>query len=1161
MSIHVALTHRTTYDFDRPVTLSPHVVRLRPAPHSRTPILSYSLKVEPEDHFCNLVQDPFGNYAFRLVFPKKTRRLNIVVDLVADLTTINPFDFFLEEEVEEFPFTYSDELRTELKPYLEIKERGKKLKELVEDLRPVEPMRTNDFLVSINQELERMIDYNIRMEPGVQSCKETLTKGSGSCRDSGYLLVQLLRHYGLASRFVSGYLVQLTPDEKPLEGPAGASEDFTDLHAWAEVFLPGAGWVGLDPTSGLFVGEGHIPLACTPDPGSAAPVTGALEKCEIEFSYENKVTRVHEDPRVTKPYSDEEWQAISSVGDLVDSRLDSQDVRLTMGGEPTFVSIDDMDGDEWNTGADSPFKRERGMDLLVRLQRAFAPGGLRWYGEGKWYPSEPVPRWAYGCFWRKDGVPLWENEELLADLDQPGTLNIDRAHDFAHAFANRLRIDETFIHPALEDVDYYRWKESTLPTDEIPSEAENSASLERRMLAKLIRRGVEVPSGYVLPIYYDEAYGGFCGGRWQFRRENLYLIPGSSPMGFRLPLNSLTESRPHDFVEQACPLEAREPLLVNPLTSIPEKPPTPEDFRQYYLRHQSSSKSKGKKQGKGSKSPVTDESSATAPHTGPGSWSHLHQQWMPRTALCFEIREGRLHIFFPPIDTLERYALLLKVVEETAIDFEIPVVIEGYEPPHDPRIERLKVTPDPGVIEVNMHPSSNWKELSERTEILYQEARLARLCAEKFMLDGRHTGTGGGNHVVVGAETPSQSPFLRRPGLLRSLITYWQHHPGLSYLFSGMFIGPTSQAPRVDEGVDDRLFELDIAFQQLPENSETPWVLDRVLRNLLTDLSGNTHRSEFSIDKLYSPDSSSGRLGLLELRAFEMPPHARMSLVQSLLVRSLISLFWDKPYRHKLVRWGTSLHDQFMLPQFVWDDVRDVVLELRESGIPFELEWLRAFHEFRFPVYGRVNYHGVEIELRFALEPWHVLGEEVTSQGTSRYVDSSVERLQVRARGLTEGRHVVLCNGRRVPLFPTGVQGEGVGGVRYKAWAPHSALHPTIGVQTPLRFDLVDTRNRKALGGCVYHVSHPGGLSYESFPVNAMEAESRRVNRFWDHGHTPGIVETRSAKSNVSGRFFEETPGGEILYVPAEEPIPEFPVTLDLRNSPESLSTGVRKLA
>jgi uncharacterized protein (DUF2126 family) len=494
-----------------------------------------------------------------------------------------------------------------------------------------------------------------------------------------------------------------------------------------------------------------------------------------------------------------------------------------------------------------------------------------------------------------------------------------------------------------------------------------------------------------------------------------------------------------------------------------------------------------------------------------------------------------------------------------ASELEIPVIIEGYEAPYDNRLQLIKVTPDPGVIEVNVHPTTSWEALKSLTIGLYEDARETRLGTDKFMVDGRHTGTGGGNHVTMGGVTPSDSPFLRKPGLLRSFITFWQHHPGLSYLFSGTFIGPTSQAPRVDEGRSDRLYELEIAFQQLPETSDTPWIVDRVLRNLLTDLTGNTHRAEFCIDKLYSPDSATGRLGIVELRAFEMPPHARMGLVQMLLMRAFVAMFWKTPYQGKLIRWDTELHDRFLLPHFVREDLRDVVETLQEQGFPFQLEWLDAFFEFRFPVFGRVQHGGIGVEIRMALEPWNVLGEESSSTGTARYVDSSVERVQVTVTGLTEGRHILICNGRRLPLRPTGRIGEFVAAVRYKAWAPWSALHPTIGVQSPLTFDVIDTWNKKSLGGCVYHVSHPGGLSYENLPINSNEAEARRASRFTQEGHTPGKVEpsgparpvmTAENSAAITRSVVEnQSSSKDRIIIPQEEPNMEFPLTLDLREN------------
>ena len=418
MSIKVALSHKTKYKFDRTVGLSPHVFRLRPAAHSRTAIEGYSFKIYPENHFINWQQDPFGNFLARVVFPDKINELHVEVEVIARLQVINPFDFFVEEYAEKFPFTYDNILKKELAPYLEADESTAPLMAFVEQNRVKEPLRIVDFLVGVNSRVANEINYNIRMEVGVQTCEETLTQKNGSCRDSAWLLVQTLRHLGLAARFVSGYLVQLTPDIKSLDGPSGTENDFTDLHAWTEVYIPGAGWIGLDPTSGLFASEGHIPLCCTPHYSSAAPVTGATDVCNVEFEFENNVFRIHEDPRVTKPYTEGQWDKVMQVGHRVEKDLQDNDVRLTMGGEPTFVSIDDFESAEWNSAADGSLKRKLAYNLALRLKNRFAHGGLMHFGQGKWYPGELFPRWQYGLFWRKDGLPIWKNEALIAKEDE-----------------------------------------------------------------------------------------------------------------------------------------------------------------------------------------------------------------------------------------------------------------------------------------------------------------------------------------------------------------------------------------------------------------------------------------------------------------------------------------------------------------------------------------------------------------------------------------------------------------------------------------------------------------------------------------------------------------------------------------------------------------------
>jgi uncharacterized protein (DUF2126 family) len=495
-----------------------------------------------------------------------------------------------------------------------------------------------------------------------------------------------------------------------------------------------------------------------------------------------------------------------------------------------------------------------------------------------------------------------------------------------------------------------------------------------------------------------------------------------------------------------------------------------------------------------------------------------------KTAICAETRGGVLHLFLPPVPWAEHSLELIAAIEKVARDTGTPVVLEGYAPPADPRLSNFSVTPDPGVIEVNVQPAHDWEELKNISNTVYEEARLARLSTEKFMIDGKRTGTGGGNHIVMGAARAEDSPFLRKPALLKSLITFWQNHPSLSYLFSSLYIGPTSQSPRIDEARHDSMYELEIAFQQVENDAETPpWVVDRLFRNLLVDLTGNTHRAEFCIDKLYSPDSDRGRLGLLEMRGFEMPPHPQMNLVQALLLRACIAHFWDKPYQGRFTRWGTQLHDKFMLPHFVWEDLKDVLQDLRIGGFDLKDDWFQPFHAFRFPMCGVTQVDDITLTLRSALEPWPVMGEEPSGGGVSRSVDASVERVELAVEGYTPGRHVIACNGRRVPLTP--IAGDAsIAGVRFKAWMQSSSLHPRLPVQAPLVFDVIDTVKERSVGGFRYHVAHPGGRNFDTFPVNENEAEGRKLSRFEAIGHTPGRVA-----------------------IPADERNPEFPHTLDLR--------------
>ncbi len=1127
MSIKASIYHLTHYMYDQPVVLGPQIIRLRPAPHSRTRVISHSLKVSPEKHFVNYQQDLYGNWLARYVFPEPVRELKIEVDLVADMTVYNPFDFFVEESAETWPFEYPAEIADDLEIYKRAEPAGPLLKKFLAAV-PREKLRTVDFIVNLNARVSREINYLIRMEPGVQTPEETFAKASGSCRDSSWLLVNALRHLGFAARFVSGYLIQLKPDLIALDGPVGTSVDFTDLHAWCEVYLPGAGWIGLDPTSGLLTGESHIPLSATPHYANAAPISGGYTGvANTTFAFDMQVKRVAEHPRITKPFSDESWAALDALGEKVDAALKAGDVRLTMGGEPTFVSIDDFESDEWNSGADGPTKRKLADKLIQRLRDRFAPGGFLHYGQGKWYPGETLPRWTFSLYWRRDGKPIWHDPELVAGETGDGTATKGQAEELLQLMAEELGVGGEMVIPAYEDPAGWILKEGNLPENVTPENSKLKDPEERTRIARVFGRGLTEPTGYVLPIQRWQAKasdtqkvgkgapkkgastpgrvaapGRWKSEKWKLRRGHMFLAPGDSPVGYRLPLDSLPWVTPalYPLVIPADPSEERGPL--------PDFTPS-EQARARFTASESTSQQQN-------------------------AQSFAEVDGFVRTAMSVEARDGRLCVFMPPVERIEDYLELVAAAEAAARSMDVPVHIEGYAPPHDPRMNVMRVTPDPGVIEVNVHPSTSWRDCVDITTTLYEEARQCRLGCDKFMIDGRHTGTGGGNHVVVGGSTPNDSPFLRRPDVLKSLLLLWQKRPSLSYLFSGMFIGPTSQAPRIDEARHDSLYELEIALSQIHspgggpggDQQTPPWLVDRLLRNLLIDVSGNTHRTEICIDKLFSPDGPTGRLGLVEFRGFEMPPNSRMSLAQQLLVRAIIARMWKSPLTGNLVRWGTTLHDRFMLPHFVWQDFLDVLRDLKDHSFDLRPEWFEAQQEFRFPFGGEIDVEGVNLEIRQALEPWHVLGETGAIGGTVRYADSSAERVQVKLTAADPGRYKVACNRRPVPLAEAS-DGVAVAGVRYKAWKPPLSLHPVLPTNVPLVFDVFDTWSGRAIGGCVYHVAHPGGRNYETFPVNGNEAEARRLARFEPHGHSPGMYQ-----------------------LGAESPHPEFPLTLDLRRAP-----------
>jgi uncharacterized protein (DUF2126 family)/transglutaminase-like putative cysteine protease len=1067
MGIQVSLKHRTIYRYDSAVSLGPQIIRLRPGVHCRTPILSYSLDVTPSEHSLNWQLDPSSNQIARLVFQNKTNKFAVEVNLIADLSPINPFEFLLDPAVEEYPFKYDPALARDLYPYLKVDPPHPLLRAFVGCCRD-QRTGTVNLLLTLNRKVRDEISYVTRLEHGIQTSEETLQKRSGSCRDSALLLVDCLRNLGIAARFVSGYLIQLAEAKAALNGAhSGPQTDSTDLHAWAEAYLPGAGWIGLDPTSGFLTAEGHIPLACTSIASQAAPVSGTAERPSIDFSYEMSVHRLKapRPPSWSNPDNandshnpEDQWLRIRRVAHRVDADLEAHDVHLTMGGEPTYVGCDEPESPQWNIDALGDQKRKRGLALIQAVREKLAPGGLLHYGQGKWYPGEQLPRWALSCYWRADGVPVWEDVKLIAAASRDYGFRTGDALRFMRALTRRLEVCAKNILPAFE-----------------PEATEAG------------------PAGYVLPIRRRQPGGVLrWSSQWWFARvDRIVLSPGDSPIGYRIPTEAMPWVAPDELHYELDDAPFRDRVKL-PATKVrrlelfdaePEADPL---------------------------APVIRASDTASE--------------LIRPALCVQVRDGRLHVSLPYAPVIADYLDLVAAVEDTSGHLDMPVWVEGYAPAPDPRLRSFSVTPDPGVLEVNLPPAENWDQLEKIVTLVDEEARLNGLVSEKFNFNGNQDATGGGSHIVIGGATVADSPILRRPDLLRSMIAFWQNHPSLSYLFSGMYVGPTSQYPRVDEARMDALYELELAFQHLPSADCSPYIVDGLFRNLLADVTGNTHRAEFCVDKLFPPEGLGLQLGLLELRAFEMPPNVRMGLLQMLLIRALVCTFWKTPYEGSLVRWGPELHDRFMLPHFVRQDLLEVLAHLRQSGFEFEEQWFASHLEFRFPKIGSTSVDGVELELRRALEPWNVLAEETSSGRTVRNVDSSVERIQVKVSGSdADSQYVVVCNGRRVPLQPTSEPGVAVAAVRFRARRLSATMHPTVPVHSPLTFTLIDRPAARSIAQCVYQIEPPDGRDYAGKPANAAEALARRLERFQ-------VVDP-----------LESVP------IPGEELNPVFPGTLDLR--------------
>ncbi|MGE0547767.1 MAG: transglutaminase family protein [Kofleriaceae bacterium] len=1069
--MRVLIQHRSKYAYQVPALLGPQVLRLCPADHARAKIDSYKLTIEPE-HRLHWQRDPHGNRLARVTFKagQRVETLDIGVELAVDVRPVNPFDFLVDDRVKQMPFSYPDGLSGELAPFLDTSDPAYRIGRNATELLKSVPWSgaTIEVLVKLNAAIRDQISYVIRDEPGVWTPEETVTNGRGSCRDVAVLLVSLLRARGIAGRFVSGYLVQLADEGMIPNEPKGVTRDVVDLHAWAEAYVPGAGWIGFDATSGLLCGEGHIPLAATASPASAAPLTGTSDSV-AEVTFSTTIARLGHEVRPTAPYPEAVWSELLAASDRADASLAAAGLEVWIGGEPTFTARDGQSRPEWQTGALGDDKWQRGRQLAAQLRDRLAPGGFVLHRMGKHYPGESLPRWALDVIGHRDTRVLWPPRTL------PDAGTTTSAREVGEAIANALGIAGA-LHPAYEDPWQLLRVEAQLPIEIDPRTAGLDDPEERRRLAAIIDRGVGSVVGWVMPLICDR--GNWRSERWTFRRAQLFLVPGTSPIGLRLPLAALGPGGPSPSWPAA----------------------TVEDPRRELSREQQWMRA--------ADSPID----SAAPQLG------------VRTALAIEPRDGQLWVFVPPVATFDQHCQLIDSIDRARQITGHQIHLEGYPPPPAPERLRFSVTPDPGVVEVNVSPQASGRASAALHAEVFDAALSCGLTAERYLLDGRAVGSGGGNHVTIGGPTPDRSPWLQRPDLLASLITFIQHHPALSYAMTGMFVGPTSQAPRVDEARHDALDELELALPRLFA-SPPAWQIDALLRHLLVDVAGSTHRAEISIDKLLDPQTPHGRQGLVELRAFEMPPHPRMAAAQVVLVRAMLASFAAAPYHHPLVRWGGELHDKFLLGYWMWRDFEDVLGHLARHGIALPVAAFRPFVELRCPIVGTLQVGDAAIEVRNAIEPWHVLGEEVTATGTSRYVDSSMERIELRTFGLDEERYAVSVNGVAVPLRRAGGRDVRVAGVRFRAWCPLHALQPHLGIHHPVRIEVVDTWAKRGVAAAGYHVWHPEGRAFDAPPLTRVEAAARRAQRF--------TIEGPSASPRLR----------------SISPDPHHPYTLDLRRA------------
>jgi uncharacterized protein (DUF2126 family)/transglutaminase-like putative cysteine protease len=1025
MTQRIALSHRIESRFSRPVSLSTHWLRLRPAPNTRCRITAYSLNVQNNPHFINWLRDPFENHLGRLDLPEPVSELTIDMEILAELDDINPFDFLTEPDVVRFPFQYPSQLRKELVPYCRIGAVGPRLSDWLENLETRQD-NTVKLLGNICAQISNDVPTVLPARPGPVDLEGLMERSQGNAWETAWLLTLSLRRLGLAARFSAGYRIQLADV---------SARDQVTQHAWSEVFLPGAGWVGLDPASGLFTDAGYLPLASAPEPLRAVPVVGYREACEESTQESLSLQRLIAAPDHW-PYQPAQWHDIQALSRHVEDDLRAQKISIAVSRAIGFVSATDEDAPEWKLTAPGPVKQRAAETLMQQLLTRVAPGGILHTGQGESFVGETAPRWQLACFYRRDHVPVWRNPDLLAKHQTHDQAASGRdGHRFAVALAENLGLADAYVVPAYEDSLHDMWQQRAL-ADFAPSAEQLRDPVLRRELASQLSASQSDAAGYALPLRWDSLASRWASGTWTFRRQALYLTPGTAPMGYRLPLRSLPVAADAQIEPEPerCQFEER-PLLAE----------------------------------------VYGEPGArltTLKPTEPGvhyADANGNEAKVPSTGLCVEIRDGRLHVFLPPLTHLEHYLDLVATIEHTATGLDLPVVLEGYAPPYDFRLRRLLLEPDAGTLKVWLPESHGWSQHVDELEAVYDTAADMNLRAERELKDGSRIPPGATAELSLSGTRPATSPFLLRPELLSSLIVYWQQHPSLSYFFAGHAIGTGGNAPRVDEGRKDALYELEIALQRVPRgNSVYPWTPDRLLRHLLTDAGGNMRRAEIRIDELYAPDRPGLRLGRTQIRSLETPPQPRLAALQTLLVLALLAMFGRQPRTPRLIQWGADLHDRFMLPRMLWEDLMQVIDDLAHAGYPFQSEWLEPFMAWRFPVLAHTQTGDIGLELRVAHEPWPLLAEETTPAGVARFIDTANARLQVRLTGLTPSRYVLFCNGKAVPLQATGTRGEAVAGIRYKAMNPPSTLHPMLPPTKKLVFDLLDTWTSQVTGGCTY---------------------------------------------------------------------------------------------